>query len=87
MSCETPFVSTKVGLVNELAQHGKEGFLVDRDPKAFAEYVTLLLDDYKLREKMGKRGRELVLKHCEWNDVVRMYAETYVRFLETLSMR
>lgn len=81
-ACHTPFVSTPVGLVPEVFQHGREGLILrGRDAGQLAEYVSLLLSDSGLREEMGVRGRELVAREFEWERAVRRYAESYLRIV------
>lgn len=79
-ACQTPFVSTAVGLVPEVFNHGREGFIVrERDPVKIAEYISALLNDPELREGMGERGREIVAREFEWEKAVRRYAEAYLK--------
>ena len=60
MSCELPVVSTDTTIISKLlVQHGKTGF-VSNDPKKLAEYCQLLMNDKKLRIKMGKEGRQWI---------------------------
>ncbi|GEM_PF-872469 len=81
-ACETPFVSTPVGVVKDVATNGKEGFITEGDPLLFAKRLETLLNDVKLREEMGKQARMLVLKHFEWTKAVKRYALTYIDFLK-----
>ncbi|GBC71884.1 GDP-mannose-dependent alpha-(1-6)-phosphatidylinositol monomannoside mannosyltransferase [Candidatus Calditenuaceae archaeon HR02] len=79
-ACQTPFVSTAVGLVPEVFTHGREVFIVrKRDPAEVAEHVSALLSDAGLREEMGRRGREIVAREFEWEKAVRRYAEAYIK--------
>lgn len=83
-ACETPFVSTPVGIVKDVATDGKEGFIVERDPILFAKRLEALLNNVKLREEMGKQARTLVLEHFEWAKAVERYALAYIDFLKRL---
>ncbi|MDW7977462.1 MAG: glycosyltransferase family 4 protein [Candidatus Caldarchaeum sp.] len=78
-ACGTPFVSTAVGIVPEVFQHGREGFIIhQRNSKLFAEHLTALLKNPSLRHEMGLRAREIVEKMFEWKTAVKRYATAYL---------
>jgi glycosyltransferase involved in cell wall biosynthesis len=63
MAMEIPVVSTTVGSIPELIEDGKEGFLVpERNEKALADAILKLINNPSQREKMGKKGREKILR-------------------------
>ncbi|MCS6784898.1 MAG: glycosyltransferase, partial [Candidatus Caldarchaeum sp.] len=81
-ACQTPFVSTAVGLIPEVFTHGHEGFIIrERDEKVLAHYISRLLENPDLREEMGRRARMVVEKTFEWNAAVRRYATAYLEIL------
>jgi glycosyltransferase involved in cell wall biosynthesis len=47
------------------AKHNKN-VLISDDPKGFSEFVVKLLKDEKLREKLGRNGRNLVKQKYNW---------------------
>ncbi len=56
-----PAVSTRVGGVASIVEDGGSGLLLDeREPSALAGAWSELLEDEKLRDEWGKRGRERV---------------------------
>lgn len=56
-----PVISTIHSGIPELITHGKNGFLAqEHDFESFAEQMTLLLEDGKLRKEMGVLARESV---------------------------
>jgi glycosyltransferase involved in cell wall biosynthesis len=80
MSCETPVVVTKVGGIPEVVDDGKTGFLVKYGNWAsFKDRINQLLDDPQLRKKMGRAGRDKVIKNFSTNAVIgkldRIYRE------------
>ncbi|MEM1952908.1 MAG: glycosyltransferase family 4 protein [Candidatus Caldarchaeum sp.] len=82
-ACQTPFVSTAVGLVPEVFTHGREGFIIqERNSMLLAQHVLQLLENPALRQEMGVRGREVVESRFEWNKAVRRYAEAYLKIFE-----
>ena len=59
MASGKPVVAANVGGIPDLVCHGENGYLVDpRDMVALRDAVERLLGDERLRETMGKRGRE-----------------------------
>lgn len=58
---ELPVISTNVGGIPEGILNGKSGFIVpEKNPKAIAEKIEILIKNPSLRKKMGKEGREFV---------------------------
>tara|TARA_R110000868_G_scaffold96857_4_gene266415 strand:+ start:8754 stop:9875 length:1122 start_codon:yes stop_codon:yes gene_type:complete len=54
MECALPIVASKVGGIPELIIHNKEGFLYDtNDISLLADYLQLLIENPKLRIRMG----------------------------------
>ena len=55
----------------ELIENGREGMIVEPDPKAIAESVDWLYADRDQARKMGERGREkLRAMNLSWENVV-----------------
>jgi glycosyltransferase involved in cell wall biosynthesis len=65
-SCK-PVVSFDSSGVREAVLDGESGLLVKRDSGALAEALLRLLSDSSLRQKMGQRGREFVVKNLSWD--------------------
>ncbi|MDP3947982.1 MAG: glycosyltransferase, partial [bacterium] len=59
--------------------HGENGFLVPpRDSSALAEAIAELINDPLKRKRMGKAGREMVLRlGLTWDDIARKYLLLY----------
>lgn len=60
MACGIPVVASSVGVNSEIVDDGVNGFLV-KTRDEWVEKLSLLIDDYKLRETMGQKGRQKVL--------------------------
>lgn len=81
MACGRPVVATDVGGVREAV--GDAGIIVPpRAPKELAEAVTKLMEDRELREELGKRARERVLKLFTYRRFIEDYRRLY---LETVT--
>lgn len=75
---ELPCVVTNAGGCPEGVINGKTGFVVPkRNPEALAEKIKILIKNPKLRLKMGKLGREHVIKNYtldkQVEDNIKMY--------------
>jgi alpha-maltose-1-phosphate synthase len=84
MACETPVVASRVGGIPEIVIEGETGFLVDFNPDdldgftgALASRLETLLKDTNLAARMGKAGRERVLKHFGWRAIASRTVELY----------
>jgi glycosyltransferase involved in cell wall biosynthesis len=60
MLAARPVVATRVGSVGEAVIEGETGFLIDKeDVDGLATALCCLRDDSRLRERLGRRGREV----------------------------
>ncbi len=63
MASGTPVISTNVSGISELVQHQENGILVEqRDARALAEAMELLLVRPDVRSRLAQNGRETVLQ-------------------------
>ena len=59
---EKPVIATNVGGIPELMKDGETGFLIEKNNSIeLFEKLSLLLDDQKKSEEMGKKGRKFVM--------------------------
>ena len=70
MACGTPVVAVKEGGVRESIRDGETGFLVERDPVAFAETVSYLLSAERLMRQLGQNAVEYVRSEWTWEKSV-----------------
>ncbi len=70
MACGKPVVAVSEGGVPESVVEGKTGFLVPRDPAAFAEAVERLWTDPPLAARLGAQARQHVLANWSWEQSV-----------------
>ena len=60
MAAGKPVVASRVGGILDLVKEGQNGFLAEPgDEKDLAIAIKKLLEDKKMRDEMGKRGREM----------------------------
>lgn len=80
MAVEKPVVAFDSGGVSEVVSHGKTGFLApERDWRALAKYLSLLLQDAELRKKFGAAGRERVVREFDLTERTRILETIYAR--------
>ena len=84
MACETAVVASRVGGIPEIVVEGETGYLIDYDAEhaesfiaALAARVDELLSDPSLATRMGKAGRERVLRHFGWPAIAARTVELY----------
>lgn len=71
-------VTTDVPGCRDAVEPGRSGLLVPpRDPDALAEALGRLIRDRELRERMGRRGREIAVERFSIEHVVAKTAEVY----------
>jgi glycosyltransferase involved in cell wall biosynthesis len=77
MACGLPGVSTPVGLMKEVIQDGKNGFLLQSwSPSEVAEQVSLLLTDSHLYARCSQNAQKIA-RQFEYTRMITVYAETY----------
>lgn len=82
MAHELPAVGTTVGGVPEVIVSGQTGFLAQaRAGAALAQALRPLLESADLRERLGRAGRERVVKHFHESDMVRKTLDVYRQML------
>lgn len=70
-----PTVSLNIAAASELIQHKKTGFIAE-DVKEFSDYISLLIQNTGLRERLGKNAKKVAEKFSwekcasEWEKVI-----------------
>lgn len=78
MASGKPIISTSVGAIPEVVEEGKTGILVPpENPKALAKGILELVNNKKLRQKMGKEGRKRAEKKYDWDKIINEYCQIY----------
>jgi glycosyltransferase involved in cell wall biosynthesis len=82
MSCGLPCIGTNVRGINEVINHGENGWLVKTDSKSVGAGIKRLMNDKKLREKLGKSARKTIEEKYSLEKVLKKEIEIYSRLLK-----
>ncbi|MDX1377428.1 MAG: glycosyltransferase family 4 protein, partial [Anaerolineales bacterium] len=75
-----PIVATDVPGCRDVVTHGVNGLLVPpQDSDALADALERLLVDPNLRDKMGKKGRQIALKKFSLDKIIEQTLDVYPR--------
>ena len=68
MSCGIAVVSTPVGYIKGYIKNSYNGFFFNKqNPYELSKKLTVLLNDKKLRAKIGENARKTIIKFYNWN--------------------
>ncbi len=82
LACGVPFVEPAHGVFPELAEATGGGLLVKPDdPQSLAEGLARLVSDARLREELGRRGREVVHRDFTAGQMAEQTLEIFRRLL------
>jgi glycosyltransferase involved in cell wall biosynthesis len=82
MAMAKPCVVSDYYMLPEIVEHGKAGFVVPDDPELLAQAWLTLIQDTKLREKMGLTARQHALERFRTDAVGPVLEEFYQRILK-----
>lgn len=83
MGCGLPIVASDTGGNNEIVKEGQNGFLIQGDDtEKLARDLAALINDASLRERMGRRSREMALKY-DWKNIMGEYNRLYLQHAST----
>lgn len=78
MACEVPVIATDTDGFCEVMVNGETGYLVEKkNIKELASGLKKFFDDRELAKKLGKNGRNRVLKNYSWDKNVKYMEEIY----------
>lgn len=81
MACGTPVIASNVGGLSFLFQHNKSGLLFSPgDEEELLEKIELVLEDDRLRQRLGRQGRERA-QGFSWQSVAQSISALYERYL------
>jgi glycosyltransferase involved in cell wall biosynthesis len=76
MACGCPVVVSRGAAVHEVLTDQKTALLFPaRQPEALATAVERLISNPALRKQIAEQGRQLILKHYNWEEFARQIAK------------
>src|SRR5262249_53438233 len=88
MACEVPVIATRVGGIPEVVRDGVDGYLYEvGDVQAMADGCLSVLDNPKVRYKLGKAARERATRHFCASKIVLQYEDLYAQTIEEVRSR
>jgi glycosyltransferase involved in cell wall biosynthesis len=79
MACGTAVIAVKEGGVRESVLDNETGILTERDEQAFAKATAELLQDDAQRQRLGRRGREVVRSFWTWGQAAERLGSHLIR--------
>jgi glycosyltransferase involved in cell wall biosynthesis len=78
-ACGKPVIATRTGGAEEIVEDGETGILIEEGGTVsqLREAIETLLGDSALRERMGRRARDRVLKHFTWTACAKRHPSLY----------
>jgi len=70
-ACGVPIITTNIRGLEFVKEKGIGVLIPPDNPEALSEAIIKLIENPALRDKMGKRGREIAEKEFSWENVVR----------------
>jgi glycosyltransferase involved in cell wall biosynthesis len=77
MACEVPVIASNVEIVRDTIERHRCGLLAEQNNvDDFVKKISFLLNESKLRKKMGRNGRKAVVKNYQWSNVAQTLINT-----------
>lgn len=82
MATGIPVIASNIGGMREIVEHGVTGYLADVKSLSaqLAVYISELLRDPLLHERIGRNGRERVLQHFTWQATAERWLAIWQRY-------
>jgi len=81
-SCSKPVIISDIGGMPEIIENNITGLVVkSKDPVKLAEAIEKLVFSESIRQEMGKRGRENVIKNYCWQKNVDQMISFYEQYM------
>ena len=78
MACERPAISSRMGGTQDSIEDGVNGYLVNfADPADLARAIVTVLQDEGLARRMGRAGRQKVVRDFTWKAVAQRIDSIY----------
>lgn len=83
MACGLPVLTNNYGPTHEIIKTGQEG-LIAENQEGYIEYLNKLINDVKIRKKLGKNAIEKVRENFDINKTTERYIKIYKSLIHNL---
>jgi glycosyltransferase involved in cell wall biosynthesis len=87
MAAGKPIITTALGQLENIIQHGTNGIFIDNTVAALASGLSMLKADPGLREKLGAKARQSALDYYNWDRVALETEEVLLEAIHTKRRR
>lgn len=77
MSVGKPIVASNVGGISEIVVNGKNGYVVENTPQAFAEKISCILENEETRRLFAENARHRFMRELTVDKMIEGYLEIY----------
>ena len=81
MASGLPVVTNYVGAVNEIITNGHDGYVAECESD-YEDYILNLMNDCRLRKRIGQNARISVEEKFDWNNIIYEYISLYNKLIE-----
>ncbi|MCB7129148.1 MAG: glycosyltransferase family 4 protein [Candidatus Brocadiales bacterium] len=81
MAVGLPVIAADRGMLPEIVEHGRNGFVIDDTPENLAGAILKLASDSTLRRRMGEASRQIALERFSLDKEAREVEEVYKTLL------
>ena len=82
MACGLPVVGTNVSGIKEVIKDGENGLLCDTDSNSIRQAIIRLMEDEKLRERLGENARKTIEQEFSLEKLIHKELELYAELLK-----
>jgi len=82
MALSKPVIAYDSGGTREVIKNGENGFLIkEEDDEQISKIIIELIDNYKLRKKLGENGRKKIEEYFNIQKMGKEYMNIYNKFI------
>ncbi|MCK5146686.1 glycosyltransferase family 4 protein [bacterium] len=86
MCAAKPVITTDVGQLNEIIEHGRNGMLLrGQDTAELMENLKILIDDDEMRRRIGANARETIIDKYSWERLSKTMSDVFKDVLDSYS--
>lgn len=80
MAMGKPVITTNVGVVAKIIEHGVNGFVYEKDDmEGMSDMLKRLHTDKELRDRIGGNASQFIRENYGWDGIIKEYIEVYER--------